>query len=110
MENVRLNRSDVVIPILGDCREVAPEGVADRVVLGYLRETRLYLPKALRCLRAGGWIHYHEACPDTEVSRLADNLRDAAKFEGMAVKKEALRKVKSYSPGVSHWVQDAFVI
>src|SRR6266571_9126136 len=35
-ENVRRNRAWVVEPRLGDCRQVAPSGVADRVVMGYL--------------------------------------------------------------------------
>lgn len=109
VENVRLNGADAVVPLLGDCMDVAPEGVADRVVLGYLRETRLYLPKALRCLRAGGWIHYHEACPDVKGSRLLAHLKHAARSMDKVVRMEAIRRVKSYSPGVSHWVLDAFI-
>ncbi len=109
MENVRLNEAEVVTPLLGDCREVAPEGVADRIVLGYLRETRLYLPKAVRCLRGEGWIHYHEACPDKVVSRLSGFLDEAARNEGKRVEKETLHRVKSYAPGVSHWVLDALI-
>ncbi len=109
VDNVRINEAHSVVPLLGDCREVAPEGVADRVVLGYLRETRLYLPKAIKCLKEGGWVHYHEACPDRAVSCLSTGLKEAAEGGGRRLKREVLHRVKRYAPGVSHWVLDALI-
>ncbi len=109
VENVRLNGAANVVPLLGDCRDVAPEGMADRVVLGYLRDTHAFLPKALRTLRGRGWVHYHEACPDVWSDRLRRHLREAAASQGWQAQKARLRQVKSYAPGVSHWVVDALM-
>ncbi|MEE9600074.1 MAG: class I SAM-dependent methyltransferase family protein [Thermoplasmata archaeon] len=108
-ENIRINEADCVRPLFGDCREVAPHGVADRVLLGYLRDTYLFLPEALRALRSEGWIHLHEACPDDTASKLAIHLREAVKAQDMKLSKSHLRRVKSYAPCVSHWVLDAFI-
>lgn len=101
VENVKANGvAHVVEPRLGDCRDVAPRGVADRVLLGYLRGTADFLPTALQALRPeGGVLHYHEvvdargwrehapapilaACPDATI--------------------EEVRRVKSYGPGSTH--------
>lgn len=108
-ENIRLNRAESITPLLGDCCEVAPEGVADRVVLGYLHDTHLYLPKALRTLRSGGWIHYHEACPNAAFSRLRQHLEEAVSAADYEIRKLSSRRVKRYAPGVSHWVLDALI-
>ena len=36
-ENLRLNRvEDIISPVLGDCSTAAPEGIADRVIMGYM--------------------------------------------------------------------------
>lgn len=106
-ENVQLNGASAVEPRLGDCREVAPDDGGDRVVLGYLRDTHRFLPKALRVLRSPGWLHYHEACPDRAVERLEAHLRDATRDAGRDVVTLQRQRVKDYAPGVSHWVVDA---
>ncbi len=108
-ENIRINEANIVEPIQGDCREAAPEGVADRVILGYLEDTHIFLAKALRTLRSGGWLHYHEASPDGLAERLDRYLRKAAKSEGASVIGSTLRRIKSYAPGVSHYVLDAVI-
>ncbi|MFQ6013634.1 MAG: class I SAM-dependent methyltransferase family protein [Thermoplasmata archaeon] len=105
--NVEMNGAVAVEPRLGDCREVASENSGDRVVLGYLRDTFRFLPMALRVLRGGGWIHYHEACPDRAVDRLERHLHAAAEDAGRTVETARRRRVKAYAPGVSHWVLDA---
>lgn len=110
VENVDLNGADAVEPRLGDCRTVAPEGVANRVVLGYLDDTHRFLPAALRALRRGGWVHYHEAVPDARAGDLVGRLRGAAREAGLTLKALNRRRVKSYAPGVSHWVLDALTV
>lgn len=106
-ENIRMNGATAIEPRLGDCREAAPDGSGNRVILGYLRDTYRFLPKALRVLRGGGWVHYHEACPDRAVGRLERHLLDAAEDAGRTVTTMQRRRVKTYAPGVSHWVLDA---
>lgn len=108
-ENVCLNRAEAVEPLRGDCREVVPDRVADRIVLGYLRATERFLPKALRVLRERGWIHYHEACPDRVEARPRRHVRKAARVAGRTVERLRQRRVKAYAPGVSHWVVDAYL-
>ncbi len=109
-ENVELNRlGHVVEPLLGDCAEVAPRGVADRVVMGILHVTHRYLPLALEVLKPGGGvIHYHESVPaELRFERPVARIRKAA--NGMEVEILGKRVVKRYSPGVDHVVVDAKV-
>jgi len=109
-ENVDLNGvGHVVKPILGDCSEVAPRGVADRVVMGLLHVTHKYLPLAMEVLRPeGGVIHYHESSPTKlGFERAVARVRAAAR--GRKVEILGRRRVKRYSPGVDHVVIDARV-
>lgn len=108
-ENVRLNHvEDVVEPVLGDCREKAPEGWADRAIMGYVGTTQEYLPWGIRTLKPGGILHYHETTPDKLVfDRPVQNIKDAAKEQGRSAEILEKIKVKKYSPGVWHVVVDA---
>jgi tRNA wybutosine-synthesizing protein 2 len=107
-ENVRLNEvKEIVLPMLGDCLEVAPEGMATRVVMGYLSGGEIYLPKAMRIIGDEGVIHYHETCPnDLLPDRPLSTVRKAAEDEKRSVEILKQRTVKSYAPGVSHVVLD----
>jgi len=102
IENVRLNRADGVIPLLGDCRRTAPHGVADWVLMGHF-DAREYLDVAFRALRGRGTIVYHELSakeqyPDALTRRLAA----AARANWMDVRSIRTRIVKSYAPGIVH--------
>lgn len=107
-ENIRINKvGHRVMPILGDCTEVAPRGVADRVVMGILHVTHMYLPLALEVLKPeGGIIHYHESVPSRlRFERPIERIRQAA--AGREVEVIENRAVKRYAPGVDHVVVDA---
>jgi len=108
-ENVRLNHvEDIVEPILGDCREKAPVGWADRAIMGYVGTTQEYLPGGIRALKPGGILHYHETTPDKLVfGRPVRNIMEAAKEQGRSAEILNTIKVKKYSPGVWHVVVDA---
>lgn len=108
-ENAKLNRvEDVIVPLLGDCRKVAPMGVADRVVCGYIGGTERFLATAVAALKPqGGVIHFHEAYPQEtkfEDARRALGRAACGDFK-MAVL--AQREVKSFAPGIDHVVVDA---
>lgn len=110
--NAELNGvAGVVEPWLGDNRDYAPRGFADRVFLGYVGTTREFLPVALSMLkRAGGTLHYHTTCPAhlalTEpFAEVADHAHDA----GFRAEILFARTVKSYSPGIAHAVADVRV-
>jgi len=108
-ENVELNHvQGVVEPILGDCRDVAPRNIADRVLMGYIGNTEEYLDVALEVIRDEGIIHYHESVPDKlKYIRPAERIREAA--NGFEVEVLNQRIIKKYSPGVYHMVVDAQV-
>ncbi len=95
-----------MIPILGDCRVKAPEFMADRIIMGYVRTTHEFLPTAINSLNPGGILHYHETVPDKLMdTRPITRIKKAAK--GRDVEMINFTHVKKYSPGVSHIVVDA---
>ncbi len=108
-ENAKLNGvEDIVEPLLGDNRETAPEGIADRISMGYVGTTHLFLDKAMRVLKKeGGIIHYHETCPNELMkTQPLERVRSAAAKAGFGARLLNFKNVKSYSPGVSHVVID----
>ena len=64
-DNIVLNKvQNVVEPILGNCRDLAPRNTADRVLMGYIGNTEEYLDVAMEAIKDEGIIHYHESVPD----------------------------------------------
>lgn len=111
-ENVRLNGvEDIVEPRLGDNRDVAPIGQADRVLMGYLPEPTEFLPLALSSLKpTGGSIHYHTVVdaplfPEAAFRKMQEVL---AALQWTATLKESVT-VKSFRPGGVHGVLDVEV-
>ncbi len=109
-ENVRANRAGCVETRLGDCREVAPSGEADRIVMGYLRAEE-FLGTAFRAARDSCAIHLHGLVRDRWVPRppLMQTLYLEAARHGFVVSSVRLRKVKSVGPRAWHAVVDANV-
>jgi tRNA wybutosine-synthesizing protein 2 len=108
-KNISLNNvSNVVDPIMGDNREVAPENVADRVVMGYFGATIRFLPTAFRCLKDGsGMIHFQDKFPDDDVPNIPiEHINNEARKFGLIVDLQNHIKVKSFAPGISHYVFD----
>jgi len=106
-ENARINRVENVTPLPGDCRATAPEGIADRIVMGYLR-AQTFLDKAMKVAGPEAVLHYHEACPNELIdSRPWSAVREAGERAGRRIELLRLHNLKSYAPGVSHVVLDA---
>ena len=105
-ENVKLNKLDNIIPILGDCMNETPKFKADRIVMGYVKTTHHYLNVAINSLNKGGIIHYHETVPE----KLID-IRPIERIKNESGNRDVellnLTKIKKYSPGVWHVVVDA---
>lgn len=105
-ENVKLNKLDNIIPILGDCMNETPKFKADRIVMGYVKTTHHYLNVAINSLNKGGVIHYHETVPE----KLID-IRPIERIKNESGNRDVellnLTKIKKYSPGVWHVVVDA---
>jgi tRNA wybutosine-synthesizing protein 2 len=109
VDNVKANHvDDVVFPVQGDCRELTPEGSADRVIMGYVGTTDRYLKKGIMALRSGGMMHYHQTVPSWLFpDALEIDVISAAKEVDRKAKVLKSIKVKKYSPGVLHAVIDA---
>ena len=103
VENVRLNEvGDVVLPMLGDNRSIPGMDFADRILMGYVQTTSEFLPAALRMIRIGGIIHYHDTFPVGDQDRRVDEIfSPLCGYEVLGI-----REVKSFAPSVSHYVAD----
>jgi len=123
LENAMVNDvADRVDAYMTDCREIAADLEADRIVMGYYgsgdsngdesstrsEEASEFLPDALSALDSGGVIHYHEATPESRLwERPLERLEAASEAAGRDLEVLECRRVKSHSAGVSHVVVDA---
>jgi len=111
-KNIVLNDvTTIVEPLLGDNRNVAPRNVADRIIMGYIKDTHTFLPTAFNCLKdKGGVIHYHEVLPNELLpDHLKKKLIDIAQKHNKKIRFLKYRHIKSYSPGVTHVVMDLLI-
>ncbi|MDR3206060.1 MAG: class I SAM-dependent methyltransferase family protein [Candidatus Methanoplasma sp.] len=110
LDNIKNNSvGDIVIPMLGDNRDIAGKRFADRILMGYVQTTSEFLPKAAEMIKPGGMIHYHDTfrvgCSGRRIKEIFDG---ACGPEGYSV--ERLREVKSFAPSVSHYVADVRIM
>ncbi len=107
-QNIVLNHvTEIVEPVFGDSKKIAPKNIADRIFMGYFGDTIKFLPKAINCLKNGnGIIHFHNICPVEKKPLVL--LEEINKSLGNNKKAELLKftKVKSYAPGINHVVLD----
>jgi len=107
-KNITLNNvSSIVEPIHGDNRIVAPKNVADRVIMGYF-DTIVFLPIGIECLKNRcGVIHFHDKFSDDFVPDTAfEKIEKAVEKYDRHVDLIDYKCVKSYAPGISHYVFD----
>ena len=109
-ENIALNKVEgKVLPVLGDNRGLQGESIADRIVMGYVKTTHEFLSAAVRLIKSGGIVHYHETCPnDLLPARPIQRLQESVKNGTVEIMRH--KEIKSYAPGVSHVVVDARII
>jgi tRNA wybutosine-synthesizing protein 2 len=100
--------SEKVIPILGDNRDLQGKKFADRVIMGYVQTTSIFLPKALEMIKQGGIIHYHDTFYVSEYKERIDEI--FSKAAGPGYKVESIKEVKSFAPSVSHYVADVRIL
>lgn len=108
-QNILLNNvTDIVEPKMGDNREVAPTNIADRIIMGYINETHKFLPNAIDCLNNHtGIIHYHNTFAEEIVPEKPIKIVEKeAKKKGCKAELLEFIHVKSYAPGISHYVFD----
>ncbi|WP_010478855.1 tRNA (guanine(37)-N1)-methyltransferase Trm5b [Thermococcus zilligii] len=98
-ENIRLNRADNVVPILGDVRRVAGKIKADRVIMNLPRFADRFLREAMMSVRPGGVIHYYGFGPEEDpFSEHGAKIKAAARELGLSVEFLDSRKVRPYAP------------
>ncbi|APX97867.1 class I SAM-dependent methyltransferase [Natronorubrum daqingense] len=135
LENAMLNGVETRVDVyVSDCRDLASNVEADRVVMGYYGsaadgvddegrsedgqrevghgtrtdEAHDFLSDALRALVPGGVVHYHEATPRSRLwERPLERLEAASEEASREFEVLEKRRVKSHSAGVDHVVVDA---
>ena len=115
-ENCRLNRATIDAR-LGDCRAVAPKGIADRVVMGHF-DAEDYFDTAIEASGDTATIHVHGLAPIPDANKRRDMQREGfrpplleaferrAERTGYSVQHTSLRTVKWYGPRRAHFVLD----
>ncbi|MBI2579738.1 MAG: class I SAM-dependent methyltransferase family protein [Candidatus Aenigmarchaeota archaeon] len=104
-ENIKLNKLSNIEAVNADCREAALEGVADRLIMGYFPGTERFLPFALKMLKDGGIVHFHNSYSGDELwNKPAEDLKALGNFRVLEKK-----KVKSIAPRRWHIVMDVEV-
>lgn len=112
-KNIWLNNVESRIEILqGDCRKFASllEGIADRIIMGYLFKTEKFLPYAFKIAKNNAFIHLHRTAKVEEIGKLKKKIIDIGKKNKVNVKILKVNEVKSYAPKIWHFVFDLRVI
>jgi len=112
VQNIALNNvNSIVEPLFGDNREIAPENIADRVIMGYIGGTESFLPIAIKSLKdKKGTIHFHEKYSDSLIpNKPLNSIEKIANELDRKIRLIQYKKVKSYAPGISHFVFDISV-
>lgn len=108
LKNMEQNGLNNITAYRMDNRDFKEEGIADRIIMGYIGTTHHFLDKALSILKERGVIHYHETCPESLLlERPIKRLKEAGERNGRRIGKTSMRRIKSYAPGVYHVVVDA---
>jgi len=112
-ENIKLNHvEEIVQPLLGDNRECIPKGIADRIVMGYIKSDNTHRTAALGILKpTGGWIHYHHVgfknnAVESAFDKVQESLTNSMFNEHFDAEVENQYIIKSYGPKLVHLVLD----
>ncbi|MFP4170165.1 MAG: class I SAM-dependent methyltransferase [Methanomassiliicoccales archaeon] len=102
-ENIRLNRAEGVVPIVGDAREVVRDlPRADRVIMNLPHSAHLFLTDALHLLKGGGTIHFYTVCDKGEARETIQGMMDSPE----KIRLERVEELKTYSPAQSVYSAD----
>ena len=108
-ETLRINRVTCVETRLGDCRDAAPTGIADRIVMGHF-DAADFLDVAFRAAKGRATIHLHGLVgPRHPASEFERRFDEEARRNGFDAISRRLRRVKSHGRKVWHVVLDADV-
>lgn len=102
-ENVRINKvADRVVPVFGDCQEVAPKGVASRVIMNLPKSSNEFLDLAFDVIKEGV-IHYYAISREEDLyDQKIDFIEKIAKEKGRAIEIPNKKIVRPYAPYTYH--------
>lgn len=109
-ENIRINKvADRVVPVFGDCREVAPIGTATRVIMNLPKSSDEFLDLAFDVIREGV-IHYYAISREENLyDSKVDFIKKIAKEKGRTIEILNRKIVRPYAPYTYHVVIDVGV-
>jgi tRNA (guanine37-N1)-methyltransferase len=98
-KNIRINKvGHRVIPLLGDCREVAPRNSADRVIMNLPKSSHEFLDLAFNVIRRGT-IHFYSISPEQDLySSKIELIKEIGRNMGREIEIRETRIVRPYSP------------
>ncbi len=109
-ENIRLNKvADKVKPVLGDCRVVAPRGIADRAIMNLPKSSSDFLDLALDIVK-GGVIHFYAISPEDDLyDSMIALIQEVARAKNREFAVLAKRIVRPYAPRRYHVAIDILI-
>jgi tRNA wybutosine-synthesizing protein 2 len=108
-QNIVINHvASIITPLLGDNKTTSPSNIADRVIMGYIKDTEKYFSVAFNSLKnKNGIIHYHDIYPNEKFKeKIEKKIIDIEKKYNVKIKDFTFRIVKSYAPGINHYIID----
>lgn len=108
-QNISINNvTEKIITIKGDNRIAAPKNIADRVLMGYFGKTQQFIPIAIEALKNNsGVIHFHDLIPDEQMpDKKIEEIKKIVEIYDKNVELLKYNHVKSYAPGIGHYVLD----
>ena len=114
--NIQLNHvGHIIQAILGDNRKMIPEGIADRIVMGYIKSDDTHRAAAIKILKPmGGVLHFHDVgfknnVKKTALDKFSNSLENSGFNKNFEMKLLNYYKIKSYGPKLDHVVLDILV-
>lgn len=108
--NARMNKvEDKVVPLLGDCREIAPRSVATRVIMNLPKSSHEFLDLAFEVLTEGVVHFYSISSEDDLYDSKVELIRRVAREKGRSVEVLNKRIVRAYAPRMHHVAIDFHV-
>jgi tRNA (guanine37-N1)-methyltransferase len=106
-ENIRINKvADRVTPVFGGCREMAPEGVATRIIMNLPKSSSEFLDLAFDVIKEGV-IHYYAISRKEDLyDQKIDFIKKVAKEKGKTIEILKRKIVRPYAPYTYHIVID----
>ncbi|MBU5575128.1 MAG: class I SAM-dependent methyltransferase family protein [Candidatus Aenigmatarchaeota archaeon] len=107
-KNIKLNKISNIQVLYGDCRKFSKklENKADRIIMGYLKDTEKFLPYALKIAKKECIIHFHRLIHEKEINEVKEKILRIIRENKCKGKILNILIVKSMAPKINHYVFD----